>query len=77
MLFPDKLMLLAFTSFSNISSQRTEIDPSMLRKSIGGKKLVVRKQLWTKPAAEYGLGKSGIQKTAGVKCTVTAKNISF
>lgn len=62
MLFPDKLMLLALTSFSNISSQRTEIDPSMLRKSIGGKKLVVHKQLWTKPAAEYRLGKLGIQK---------------
>lgn len=51
-LFPDILMLLALTSFSNSSSERTETNPSMLCQSIGEKKLVIHKQLWTKPASE-------------------------
>lgn len=67
MLFPDKLMLLALTSYSNISSQRTETNPSMLCKSIGGKKLVIHKQLWTKLAAKYRLGQLGIQKKSWSK----------
>lgn len=60
MLFPNILMLLALTSFSEISSQRTETNPTMLCKSTGGKKLVIHRQPWTKPAAEYrGQGNQG------------------
>lgn len=47
------LMLLALTSFSIISSERNETNLPVFRKSIGEKKLVIHKQLWTKPAAEY------------------------
>ena len=51
-----KLMLLALTSLSKISSQRTETNPSMLPKSTEGRKLVIHEQLGTKPAAEYRSG---------------------
>lgn len=47
------LMLLALTSFSIISSERNETNLPVFRKSIGEKKLVIHKQLWTKTAAEY------------------------
>lgn len=55
-------MLLALTSLSKISSQRTETNPSMLPKSTEGRKLVIHEQLGTKPAAEYRSGELEIQK---------------
>lgn len=76
MLFPDILMLLALTSSSHVRSQRTESNPPMIRKSAGEKKLVIHKQLWTKPAAEYRV--RGIRDSKKkLKCTVTVKNILF
>ena len=49
-------MLLALTSLSKISSQRTETNPSLLPKSTEGRKLVIHEQLGTKPGAEYRSG---------------------
>lgn len=45
------LMLLALTSFSKNNSKRTETNSCTPAKG-GKKKLVIHKQLWTKPAAE-------------------------
>lgn len=76
MLFPDILMLLALTSSSNVSSQRTGSNPSMICKSAGEIKLVIHKQLWTKPAAEYRVREIRDSKKK-LKCTVTVKIYYF
>lgn len=51
-LFAGRLLLLALTSLSKGSSQRTSTNPSMLHKSTREGKLVIHKQLWTKPEAQ-------------------------
>lgn len=63
MLFPDILMLLALSSFSTISSQRTEPNPSVICESIGGKKsLSFTSSYGQNQQQSKGLGKSGIKK---------------
>lgn len=82
MLFPDTLLLLALTSFSKVSSQGTQTNPSMLHKSTGEGKLVIHKQLGTKPVAEDRVGLNdpiwgGGRGAVGVKCSYSQKNIYY
>jgi len=49
----------------------------MLHKSTGEGKLVIHKQLWTKPAAENRVREMRGEKKVGVKCTVTVKKIYY